>query len=355
MTDQPWVGRRIAYAPYGPTMEQAGDRRRFGYWAKHRDVPFELARPGEAYDLVVLSARSDLSHWGRLAPGGPRIVFDLIDSYLDERRTAWRRLVRGTAKFASRELSRWVLDYSAAIERMCRRADVVVCSTPEQVRRLRPLNPAVHPILDIQDDDVRARKSGFAVDGTFNLVWEGLPYTVFQFREISEVLQELGREVPLALHLVTALRFGQFGGRYRQRDTADLVRGILPGRTFLYEWNSQLISKVITACDVALIPIDLANPFTAAKPENKLLYFWRLGMPAVASATPAYQRVMDEAGVPLTCTTPDEWLATLRRLATSEELRADTAASGLRYVEEHHTSESVLRKWDAAISAALGS
>jgi hypothetical protein len=350
----PWVGRRIAYAPYGPAMDQPGDRRRFVYWARARQVPFELAQPGESYDLVVLSARSDLSHWSRRLPGGPRVVFDLIDSYLDER-MSWRRLVRGTAKYATGELSRWVPDYRALLERMCARADVVVCSTPEQLERLRPLNPRVHPILDVQIDDVRARKVDFTRGETFNLAWEGLPYTLDGFDVIADVLQTLNREVPVALHLVTALRFGQFGGRYRRRETVDVVRDILPGRTFLYEWNSELLSSVVTACDAAVIPLDLADPFMAGKPENKLLYFWRLGMPTVASATHSYRRVMEEAGIDLTCTTADDWLTHLRRLAASADERAAAATAGHRYVEDHHTAESALRRWDAAISDALGS
>jgi hypothetical protein len=238
---------------------------------------------------------------------------------------------------------------------MCRRADVVVCSTPEQQRRLEALNPHVFPILDVQDGDVRAVKTSYATDDTIHLAWEGLPYTLGGFATVQEVLRDLGAELPIALHIVSALRFGQFGGRFRQRDTVDVVRDILPGRTHLYEWDSHLVSRILTGCDIAIIPLDLGDPFTAAKPENKLLYFWRLAMPTLASATPAYVRSMDAAGIDLACATPDEWARKLRSLATDEALRADAGRRGHEYVATAHTAEAALARWDEAIGAALGS
>jgi glycosyltransferase involved in cell wall biosynthesis len=351
--DGPWAGKRIGYAPYSETLEAPGDRRRFVYWARHRDVPFEIVRPGEHYDLVVLSARADIARWSRRSTGGTKVVFDLIDSYLDEPMLSWRSLVRGSARFVTGEWSRWEPHYRTTLERMCRTADVVVCSTPEQKRRLQPLSRHVFPILDVQDDDVRTIKSDYEVGKTLHLVWEGLPYTLKGFRPIADALRSTANDIPLALHIVSALRFGQLGGRFRQRDTADVIRDILPGRTFLYEWNAQTVSQIVTACDLAIIPLDLADPFAAAKPENKLLYFWRLAMPTVTSATPAYRRVMSEAGLDTVCRTPDEWRRALEDLANDRDRRAHIGMRGHEHVRTHHSAEQALVQWDDAFRAAL--
>ena len=42
---------------------------------------------------------------------------------------------------------------------------------------------------------------------------------------------------------------------------------------------------LVTEADIAVIPIDLSDPVAQAKPENKLMILWRLGMPVIASAT----------------------------------------------------------------------
>jgi len=37
-----------------------------------------------------------------------------------------------------------------------------------------------------------------------------------------------------------------------------------------------------------VIPAVLGEPMFAGKPENKLLLFWRMGMPVITSSTAAY-------------------------------------------------------------------
>ena len=59
------------------------------------------------------------------------------------------------------------------------------------------------------------------------------------------------------------------------------------------QW-SETVSVIATACDLAVIPLPLDRPLERNKPETKLISFWRMGLPVVTSATPAYVR--DHAG-----------------------------------------------------------
>ena len=74
-------GRRVGYVPYSSDMSYAGDRRRFPYYARRRGIDFEPARSHGDYDVVVLSSRADITAWARHPPG-PRLVYELIESYL---------------------------------------------------------------------------------------------------------------------------------------------------------------------------------------------------------------------------------------------------------------------------------
>ena len=38
-----------------------------------------------------------------------------------------------------------------------------------------------------------------------------------------------------------------------------------------------------------------------AKPENKLIFFWKMGMPTITYATESYKNVMDDAEINLYC------------------------------------------------------
>lgn len=338
-------GRRVGYAPYSADLRAPGDRRRFCYYAERRGVRFEVADPGRSYDVVVVSSTADIGAWRRYRAGGAKVVYELIDSYLALPRLQPRSLLRGVAKFASGETRTLLIDYRRAIEDMVRRADAVVCSTEEQRVEYQRLCPNVHLILDAHTEIVGDPKSDYAVGPTLNLVWEGLPYTLDAFEQVKPVLDELASDGPLALHLITDLRFARYAHRFRRQRTETIASRILPS-TYLYEWNPHLLAALVTACDVAVIPLDLSDPFARGKPENKLLLFWRLGMPVVTSASPAYERAMAAAGLDLACRTPAEWKDALGRVLQSEMVRRDAGTKGRQFVEEQHPEEQLLGRWD---------
>ena len=67
------------------------------------------------------------------------------------------------------------------------------------------------------------------------------------------------------------------------------------GNVVFHRWNEATFSEVVTKSDVAIIPIATGDPFTRGKPGNKLALLWRMAMPVVTSATPAYRRMQDAA------------------------------------------------------------
>lgn len=341
---------RFAYSPYAPSLTPPGDRRRFAFYARARDLEFSIAEPGERYDCVILSARADITRWAR-APRDVKIVYDLIDSYLAVSDTSAKSRLRGVAKFVSREISRPTLRYRRAIESMCIRADAVVCSTSEQRRRILELCPNVHVILDAQDHLVRRTKTDYtAPRRRLSLVWEGLPENVSGFASMRPALEALNRDYDLTVHLVTDAEFHRYAQRFGRRRTSEYARDLVP-RCRLHEWNEETLAEVACAADIAVIPLDIRDQLAAGKPENKLLLLWRMGLPVVTSRTPAYARAMTGAGLDLTCADSDDWLTALAHLAASPSERATAGAKGRAYTQRHHTDEQVARSWDAVFES----
>jgi hypothetical protein len=334
---------RIGYAPYSSDFAAPGDRRRFAGYAEAREIEVELADPARCYDAVVVSAPADIVTWSRRSHG-ESIIYDIVDSYLADRPGA-KDLVRGVGKYLLGDLRRPVLSYRRAIEQMCKRADAVVCGTEEQREAIAAFCPNVHVILDIQDEVVRDLKTDYTVGDTLNLFWEGLPYTLGQFATVSDVLRRFGREREIAMHLMTSLSFGRWSGRVGRVQTRRLADRLFE-RAYLYEWNAQLLSRVATGCDLAVIPLDLASPFARGKPENKLLSMWRIAVPTLTSATPAYMRAMDGAGLEMSCRDQDEWLDSLRRYAADEGMRRDAGRRGRAFADSEHSAEQILERWD---------
>ena len=67
--------------------------------------------------------------------------------------------------------------------------------------------------------------------------------------------------------------------------------------------------------DLAIVPVELHDPYTVGKPENRLRIFWRLGLPVLASDTPSHRRAMNVACLSdqVLCCTADDWTEALGR------------------------------------------
>lgn len=343
-------GMRVGCVPYREDCTAPGDRRRFCGYARRRTITFEIARPTESYDLVVLSERADLSVWRRYGFGGAKIVYDLIDSYLAIPRTDIRGLLRGAAKFLSRQSRYPQLSYWRAVEEMCLRADAVVCTTDEQRRDILKFCHNVHIILDLQASDLGATKTSYVASDVFSFVWEGLGTNLGTLDLLSPILRRLSRARPIALHVVTDLTYPAYLGRYGRRSSTARAAKVFDNVT-LHRWSPDTLSAVATACDMAVIPIDLDDPFAYGKPENKLLLFWRMGIPAVVSASPAYERAMRACGLRMACRTEEDWYSTLQAYMRSEPLRREAGQRGLQFVHLHHGDDRTLSAWDSVLDS----
>jgi len=342
-------GMRIGYVPYSSDLVKPGDRRRFPHYARSRGLAFELADPSESYDLVVLSARSDLVRWARCPPS-TRLVYDLIDSYLAIPDNDLKARFRGLSKFSIGELSRPVRSYRRAIEEMARRADAVVCSTVEQKAMLQRFCPNVHVILDFHSELGSSHKQSYEQVEPFRLVWEGLPQNLSGFKDIARVLRSVATDHPLTIHLVTDRCYFAYLDRFWRQSTKKLAEEIL-GSVVIHEWSPRKLVEVATVSDLAVIPLDLNDPLASGKPENKVLIFWRMGVPVVASATPAHRRVMRAVGLDTACADSEEWEFWLRRLIEDEAERQRGGELGRVYANAIFDEASLLERWDAVMES----
>lgn len=191
-------GLRIGYVANSAAFTAPADRRRFVYYARKRNLPFEVAQPSENYDLVVVTQRADLSVWHNYRPGKAKIVYDAIDSYLGIPRSNLKGQLRGLSKFLTRQSRYLQLDYHRTVEQMCRRSDAVICSTEEQKKRLQSLCDNVHLIADFHTNDVTTVKANYTCGETFNFVWEGLASSGIPLDHLRQNLEPLRRKRKVA-------------------------------------------------------------------------------------------------------------------------------------------------------------
>jgi len=336
---------RVGYVPISSSLNSPGDKRRFAFYASKRNLDFEIADPSKSYDLVIVSQNADLSLWSQYDTGGAKIVYDLIDSYLAIPKFNIKGSLRGLAKHLSGQSRFLKLDHRNSIIEMCSRADAVVCSTQEQKADILKFCSNVHIILDAHMGVARKVKLNYSASRPFRLVWEGLPQNHVSLRALRPVLDRLSLQHSVEVNIVTDPFYNRYLGKYGKADTLREARQTFPGIRF-HEWNESSCADIICACDLAVIPLDLRDPFAAGKPENKLLLFWRMAMPVVTSATPAYIRTMHSAGMNYTARDEVDWHTILSNLIVDASARAQAGLKGKLYVDSELSEASLLARWD---------
>jgi len=342
---------RIGYDGYSRDFSAPGDRRRFCAYAAQKGLTYERAELDRAYDAVIVTHNGDISGWTeRKRREGDRLkyVFELADSYLVQTSLA-RRYVKGSVRYLLGTESRLSPDFLHTLIDACETADAVICSTEEQCETIRRYNPNVFISFDYFGDDLGPPKSDYSRRGKLRIVWEGQSTTLRNLQSIREVLNDLrGR---IQLHVVTDPLIHRYFGRFGTHPAQDALRGI-DCEILFHPWERGSFSRHAVAADVAIIPIDSSDAFARGKPENKLVMMWQLGMPVLASATPAYERAMRAAGLDLLCADASGWQARLQQMVTAppSELQS-VGQKGRELAERAYSRGEFMRRFDSVFEA----
>ena len=342
---------RIGYAGYSRDFSAPGDRRRLAAYARIRGLNLEFAELTRPYDLAYVTYSSDLPGWiARKRREGNRLklVFELIDAYFTE--TGWpRRFLKGAGRFALGTDSRLSLDLRRTLISACEAADAVICSTKEQRDTISRYNGNVFMSFDHSEDELGSSKADYGRSGKLRVVWEGQSTTLPNLQVIREPLNDLRDK--LELHIVTDPIIHRYFGRFSSYAAMDALKTIECDKHF-HRWDRATFSCNITTCGLAVIPIDRSNALWWGKPENKLVLLWKLGMPVLTSATPVYRRVMDAAGIDMSCASPAEWRTQLERLSGMSATELGAIGSRCReYACASYSSSEFTARFDAAFAS----
>ncbi|MFN4123405.1 MAG: hypothetical protein ACK4GL_08900 [Flavobacteriales bacterium] len=334
---------RVGYFPHNNTLKHPGDRRRFVFFAREVGLSFEIADPTKAYDIVYLTSSCNVSKWIAYKKKHPttKLIFELIDSYVLVNKNVLRFL-KGPYRYISGKDDRFYFDYNKAFLEIIQIADTVVCSTPVQKEYIQKFNDNVHVSLDYFEDEIPVKKTNHQIGAKIKLVWEGQSYTLENILVLREALQRVRNEVEL--HVITdRIIKGPF--RFLDKQSEKLLDSLGVPYHF-HEWNAQTFSRIAASADLAVIPLNHKKEMMWNKPENKLLFFWQLGLPVLTSPSPAYKRVMDTAQINMYARDTSEWAERIMNFKNlSHQEREHMFAKVDQYLNSHHTKDKLIEDW----------
>lgn len=346
---------RIGYSPISKTLSAPGDRRRLVFWANERGHQI-VTDFSQRVDVVVATANTDFRSPFFRQKGVP-IIFDLVDAYFSPR-NHYEDFARGFAKWALGDISGFPRAYSRHIRDFCSMASAVICSSVEQAEVLRELNRNTHVILD-SHEEIPFRQP-FSKLGKkkarHELFWEGQPATLSGLNTISKSILCLAQSYELRLNIVTDDNYFKLLNRFFSDKSTNLLnRRLLESKCDinLTAWNLETLEQNAATSTAGIIPIDFSIPMNRFKPENRLLIMWRLGIPCLASPTPALVRVARESETTVICHDLSEWYESLVRLFEDPDWAIAQVLSGQEYLRLRHSPITLLSKWDAVMESVL--
>jgi hypothetical protein len=160
-------------------------------------------------------------------------------------------------------------------------------------------------------------------------------------------LQETGGAVA---HVAaeTGASFGLVGHPEGVAEALKLPAGSVEGTGWL---SLKDYPRAVGLIDVGIVPL-ATSMFSESKSWLKGLEYATLGVPFVASPTPAYVELHEEYGLGILARTPKDWRRALTRLVTDPDLRLEIAARQQQVVREKLTIEANVGRWIEAWRAA---
>lgn len=343
---------KIGYVPYLPDLSQPGDRRRFPYFAKRNNVPFEIADKNKFYDIILLTASGNLSQWLIYKKKHPetRFIFEMTDSLIFSS-DIFNTLFKGIGRFMLGKETSVYLNYKKLLIRWLSIADVVICSSTELKKNIEQWNNHVVVSLDYLQAETKFLKKDYNINGKMKLVWEGqsvvFPHLLYfknVFKEVSSFCE---------FHIITDKRFPSYGGLVKE-DINTIIKK-LPIDTFFHKWELYSNYRQLSQYDCGLIPLNKKNLFGWHKPANKLISFWFTGLLTLTSDTPAYKEMMNHAGEDLYCAGSEEWVAKILQIKNMKaEEREAIAKMNLNYVRNNYSDEALDLIWEKVFDPEKG-
>lgn len=334
---------KIGYAPYLPDLSQPGDRRRFPFFAKTNDIAFEIADANKTYDIILLTAPSNLSKWLIYKKKHPdtKFIFEMVDSLILPEDT-FSNLFRGVGRFIMQKEAVPYFDFRKVLIEWLKIADVVICSSSKMKKIIEKWNNNVIVSLDYMQNEIKTHKGDYHINGKMKLVWEGQSVVLRHLLEFKDVFKQVNSFCDL--HVITDEQYPTYGNLIKN-EVLDLLNE-LPITTVFHKWEMYKNYEILSSCDCGIIPLNKKNRMAWHKPANKLISFWFAGVPTIVSDTPAYVELMDAADSKLYCSNIEEWVTKIKEVMNlNAEERKKIAESNLDYVLNNYSNEALHKTW----------
>ncbi len=195
-------------------------------------------------------------------------------------------------------------------------------------------------IPDAVDRDNYPAKKDYSQKGKCTIGWVGMASGLHFLLPLNKTLHHLQKKHGIHIAIITSPDYehipyspvGQFTFRFE-----------------FVEWSLDSIARNLASCDIGIAPL----PHDSYKSSNKVITYWAVGLPIVASPTYEYSQIIVHGENGLVAKYKKDWEDFLERLISDVTLRQKLGLAGLATSSRCHTIEKVTERWEQVLSEVL--
>lgn len=220
-------------------------------------------------------------------------------------------------------------------ERTIRLADCVIAGNHYLADHARRFCSNVHVLPTGLDLRPYEQPKPPKKDDNTRLVWIGSRSTLKYLQEIGPALEKTAAEdARLALRVIA--------------DDFPILNEIAVENC---RWSLETQVRDMLACDIGLAPLP-DNRFTRGKCGFKILQYFAVGLPVIASPVGVNCDLIEESGGGILATTPAQWQQAIEKLAQNPQLREQMGQKARAFVKQYDT-EVLAKKFREIIQTAV--
>lgn len=159
-------------------------------------------------------------------------------------------------------------------------------------------------------------------DGVLRIVWIGSPSTIKYLANLQPALTALAQRCVFKLRVI--------GGVLE-------MSGV---NVECVDWSEESEVRSISDCDVGIMPL-IDSPWERGKCGYKLIQYMACSLPVVASAVGANVDIVENGKNGFLADSVEDWVAALRMLLESPDLRQAMGQNGRRRVEDQYCLQKI--------------
>lgn len=305
---------------YLPQLEAAGvicivARFPKGYWSR-----WKLFAQAGQYDAVLLHKKT-LNFWDAciLRKHARRIIYDFDDAIMF---SPHRPNCRHSSHFR-------------LFERTMRLVDCVIAGNAWLAGQARPFCSNIHILPTGLDTSKFCNTKKTPKDDKIRLVWIGSKATLRYLKELSPVLEQIGRTCPQVVLRIICDDFFDLSAMTVEKKV----------------WSLETEAADLAACDIGLCPLPDDN-FTRGKCGFKILQYFAAGLPVIASPIGINADFLMGGKTGLAAVEQNEWIDAITVLVNDASLRQSMGQHG-RNVAQQHDAVVIGQRFCALIQDCL--